>query len=77
MNMRCFGKWYLVAALAALGTNLGCGKANSAVPPPPTAAAPEEGVHVLTRGPVHEAFAEAVTFDPLPGIVAPKRRGGH
>lgn len=24
---------------------------------------------VLTRGPVHEAFAEAVTFDPEPGIV--------
>jgi hypothetical protein len=27
---------------------------------------------VLTRGPVHEAFAETVTFDPQPGIVAPK-----
>jgi hypothetical protein len=27
---------------------------------------------VLTRGPVHEAFAETVTFDPEPGIVVPK-----
>jgi hypothetical protein len=27
---------------------------------------------VLTRGPVHEAFAETVTFDPEPGVVAPK-----
>jgi hypothetical protein len=29
-------------------------------------------VQVLTRGPVHEAFAETVTFDPVPGIVVPK-----
>ena len=27
---------------------------------------------MLTRGPVHEAFAETITFDPEPGIVAPK-----
>ncbi len=32
----------------------------------------ENGVEVLTRGPVHEAFAETVTFDPEPGIVTPK-----
>lgn len=31
-----------------------------------------EGVEVLTRGPVHEAFAEPVAFDPRPGMVAPK-----
>ena len=29
-------------------------------------------MQVLTRGPVHEAFAETVTFDPEPGIVVPK-----
>ena len=33
---------------------------------------PSKGVQVLTRGPVHEAFAETVTFDPEPGIVVPK-----
>ena len=32
----------------------------------------EDGVDVLTRGPVHEAFAVTVTFDPQPGIVVPK-----
>ena len=36
---------------------------------PPPRPAGEEGVQVLTRGPVHEAFAEAVTFDPEPGVV--------
>jgi hypothetical protein len=32
----------------------------------------EDGVEVLTRGPVHEAFAETVIFDPEPGHMAPK-----
>jgi hypothetical protein len=33
---------------------------------------PEDpGVEVLTRGPVHEAFAGIVNFDPEPGIVIP------
>jgi hypothetical protein len=29
----------------------------------------EDGVEVLTRGPVHEAFAQTVAFDPEPGII--------
>jgi hypothetical protein len=32
----------------------------------------EPGVQVLTRGPVHEAFAGVVTFNPEPGVVVPK-----
>lgn len=31
-----------------------------------------KGVQVLTRGPVHEAFAETVTYDPQPGLVVAK-----
>ena len=30
------------------------------------------GVEVLLRGPVHEAFAQTVTFNPEPGITVPK-----
>ncbi len=37
--------------------------------PSMTAASAEDGVEVLTRGPVHEAFAEAVSFDPQPGLI--------
>ena len=37
-----------------------------------TASVPEEDVQVLASGPIHEAFAETVAFDPEPGIVAPK-----
>jgi len=35
---------------------------------PPLARAAEEGVEELTRGPVHEAFAATVSFDPEPGM---------
>jgi WXXGXW repeat (2 copies) len=40
--------------------------------PRPRPAAANDGAQVLTRGPVHEAFAETVTFDPEPGIVVAK-----
>jgi hypothetical protein len=32
----------------------------------------DEGVQVLTRGPVHEAFAEIVTYNPEPGVIVEK-----
>ncbi len=32
----------------------------------------EQGVEVLTRGPVHEAFAGVVTFNPTPGVIVPQ-----
>jgi WXXGXW repeat (2 copies) len=35
--------------------------------------APEQGVTVLARGPVHEAFAEPATFGPMVGMQAPKQ----
>src|SRR5688572_6510094 len=37
-----------------------------------TTAVADDGVEVLTRGPVHEAFAETVVFDPEAGVVVPK-----
>jgi hypothetical protein len=69
MNVRHVCKWCLVGTLLALGTSFGLYKVLFAQPSPANA---EEGVQVLTRGPVHEAFAETVTFDPKPGIVTPK-----
>lgn len=35
-------------------------------------AAADQDAQVLTRGPVHEAFAGVVTFNPEPGVVVPK-----
>jgi hypothetical protein len=69
MNVRHVCKWCVVSTLLALGTSFGLNKALFAQPAPADA---EEGVQVLTRGPVHEAFAETVSFDPEPGIVVPK-----
>ena len=34
---------------------------------------PDPNVEVLTRGPVHEAYANAVTSQPAPGLLAPKQ----
>jgi hypothetical protein len=69
MNVRQVCKWCMVSALLALGSSFGLNKTLFAQP---VAADAEKGVQVLTRGPVHEAFAETVTFDPEPGIVVPK-----
>ncbi len=69
MNSRHVSGWCVAMALVALGTNFGLDRALAAQPGPADAAG---GVQVLTRGPVHEAFAETVTFDPEPGIVVPK-----
>lgn len=59
----------LAVAMVTLGANLTCSRVAAAQL---DQAGPEDGVQVLTRGPVHEAFAETVTFDPQPGIVVPK-----
>src|SRR5437868_1379297 len=69
MNPRHTYRAYLVATLVTLSASLGWGQALWAQQDQAVAAA---GVEVLTRGPVHEAFAETIAFDPQPGIVVPK-----
>jgi hypothetical protein len=51
-------------ALAGLGSASGLGQVGA----PRAWTNSESGMEVLTRGPVHEAFAETITFDPEPGI---------
>jgi hypothetical protein len=67
MNAFRITRWCMLTALVALGTTIGFSQYVAA-----QQAAVQDGVEVLTRGPVHEAFAETITFDPEPGIVAPK-----
>ena len=69
MNVRHVCKCCIVSVLLALVSSFGLNKALFAQAVPADA---DDGVQVLTRGPVHEAFAETVTFDPEPGIVVPK-----
>jgi len=58
---------FLAAILVVACTGVSLSTARALQPPPRPAG--EDGVQVLTRGPVHEAFAETVTYDPEPGIV--------
>jgi len=51
---------------------------NPPPPPPPTddlprEALPQNDVEVLTRGPVHEAFAEPLANDPEAGLIVPRK----
>jgi len=68
-NQRFIQYFWIVTALTALGLGIGPRTAVAAETPPPE---PGEEIEVLASGPVHEAFAEAVPFNPEPGIVAPK-----
>ena len=74
MNVLRITRWCTLTALAPLVT-IGLSQYSSAARQ--ASAAGQDGVEVLTRGPVHEAFAETITFDPQPGIVAPKSAAGR
>ena len=60
----------LTTVLAVFGTCFVLDSAICRADPPD--AGDTQGVQVLTRGPVHEAFAGIVTFNPEPGVVVPK-----
>ena len=68
-KLRGIRKPCLVIALVAVGTSCGLARAIAAEP---ASSHVEEGVQVLTRGPVHEAFAETISFDPKAGTMVPK-----
>ncbi len=66
MNVPRIARAYAITTMVVLGATLGLNSRSVAQTPAPPV---QEGVEVLTRGPVHEAFAETITFDPQPGIV--------
>ena len=63
---QCF---FVVLGLTAWGMGLA---PRAVIAAEKTALVSSGDVQVLTSGPIHEAFAEVVTVDPEPGIVAPK-----
>src|SRR4029079_17747679 len=69
MNTRCLSRGCGLITVAALWITLGSYQDAFAQQTPPVSQA---GVEVLTRGPVHEAFAETIAFDPQPGVVIPQ-----
>lgn len=68
MNTKHHFLWYATATLTVVSAGTYSNQV-SAVSNPPTENL--QGVEVLTRGPIHEAFAETISFNPEPGIVVP------
>jgi hypothetical protein len=62
MKPHCLAILSAITAWAASGAVLAPAAAHAQ-------SAPVADVQVLTRGPVHEAFAETVAFEPQPGLV--------
>ena len=76
----CMRTWaWLFGGLGFIGLFAAGANAQIPQPPPPTGAqtvqppSPTEGVQVLTRGPVHEAFAGVVNVSPTPAPIVPKQ----
>ncbi len=80
-----FSQVILLGAITVwLTASWAVGQLPSAAPPVPALSPPampataptkagESDADVLTRGPVHEGFAEQVSADPRPGIIVPKQ----
>lgn len=62
-----------LVAMLGLATWLMAGNAGRSQEPQPAAPQNGDGVEVLTRGPIHEAFAEPVEFKPEPTKIVPKQ----
>ncbi len=69
MNVIQIFKWHTLTALVALCTTVGLIQHVAAQQ---ATAAIGDGMEILTRGPIHEAFAETITFDSEPGVVVAK-----
>lgn len=62
-------KWYTIATYVAVGVTIFINQVSAQQ----GAGINDNDIEILTRGPVHEAFAETIVYDPEPGLVIPKR----
>lgn len=69
MNAYCSIRLLLIASAAGLGTTAALAQTYAEQE---RRSDDQRGVEVLTRGPVHEAFAATITFDPDPGVIVSK-----
>ncbi len=68
MNQKPKTEWYNTATCALICATIFM---NHAIAQQFTTTNDDE-IEILTRGPVHEAFAETIVFDPEPGLIIPK-----
>ena len=71
MNRRQTTRWVSAPTVAVFGMLVVLARPAVAQDDPNVGA--DQGIQVLTRGPVHEAFAEPVVYDPKPGPVIPNQ----
>jgi hypothetical protein len=71
-RVRTYSLRAAIVSLSLLTFVAGPGVVQTQAQAPDSAAVQEDGVEVLTRGPIHEAFAETVAFKPVAGIMVPK-----
>ena len=69
MTSRYIIALFLVAVVTQFGVGVGPSQIRAA---PSEGIAPDDGIQILTRGPIHEAFAETIVYNPTPGIVVAK-----
>lgn len=69
MKKRCNSMLQIVAAAMLFGIGVSLAQIRAA---PSDGIAPDDGIQILTRGPIHEAFAETIVYNPTPGIVVAK-----
>lgn len=69
MHVSPFSRWCALFAFALSGLHFAIGSCAFAQRDQNR---DQSEVEVLTRGPIHEAFAQTVTFNPEPGITVPK-----
>ncbi|BCU76473.1 hypothetical protein [Luteolibacter sp. LG18] len=68
MNLKHIPIWGTVGAWALCGSLTTLQPARAI----PAEEQQQEGVETLTRGPVHEAFAETISYNPTPGLIVKK-----
>lgn len=68
MKLKTIASWLLAGALIVCGGDL----TGRPLVAQDSQAESTEGIEVLTRGPVHEAFAGTISFHPEAGVVVPK-----
>lgn len=72
MNTHKKYRWWMAAIMIVGLTQMFGGRVSAVLAEPQDEVSDEAGVEVLTRGPVHEAFAEAISLEPQAGIVVPR-----
>jgi hypothetical protein len=72
MNLKPLPLWSVIGTFAVCGPLVVCDRSYAVSPESAIAAKDTDKAEVLTHGPVHEAFAATVNYNPKPGLIVKK-----